>query len=201
MASVAKFTQKSYSDMSLIELINLLTARLEAKEVANRTAVLAQPVMVVPVAEEKKLECLAELVQTVMQVPKAPIPSTSLFLAVPSVPLLRKKKATVAPLLSSTHLRPMACLKHCRMRRKCKVSRCPLWPITDHACGVKKGAATASCWFLRKLATSSLTSSNVKTSLPSPSNTVPSYPLTFHQCQEACWVAARVRADSSESFS
>ncbi|GJN40729.1 hypothetical protein PR202_gn00022 [Eleusine coracana subsp. coracana] len=126
MASAAKFPQNPYSDMSLRDVIDLLTARLEAKEVANRTAVLAQPVMVVPVAEENKPECSAELVQTVVQVPKAPISSTSLFLAVPTVPLLRKKtqkkkkKATAAPLLPSIHLRPMACLKHCGIRRKCK---------------------------------------------------------------------------------
>ncbi|GJN31676.1 hypothetical protein PR202_gb20101 [Eleusine coracana subsp. coracana] len=129
MASAAKFPQNPYSDMSLRDVIDLLTARLEAKEVANRTAVLAQPVMVVPVAEENKPECSAELVQTVVQVPKAPISSTSLFLAVPTVPLLRKKtqkkkkKATAAPLLPSIHLRPMACLKHCGIRRKCKDSR------------------------------------------------------------------------------
>ncbi|GJN34730.1 hypothetical protein PR202_gb23421 [Eleusine coracana subsp. coracana] len=126
MASAAKFPQNPYSDMSLRDLIDLLTARLEAKEAANRTAVLAQPVMVVPVAEEKKPECSAELVQTVVQVPKAPISSTSLFLAVPTVPLRKKtqkkkKKATAAPLLPSIHLRRMACLKHCGIRRKCKV--------------------------------------------------------------------------------
>ncbi|GJM99157.1 hypothetical protein PR202_ga16236 [Eleusine coracana subsp. coracana] len=69
--------------------------------------------------EEKKPECLTELVQTIVQVPKAPIPSTSLFLTVLTVPLLRKKtqkkkkNAIVAPLLPSTHLRPVAYLKHC----------------------------------------------------------------------------------------
>ncbi|GJN22171.1 hypothetical protein PR202_gb09714 [Eleusine coracana subsp. coracana] len=78
MASVANLPPKSYSDMSLRELIDLLKAQLEAKEeAANHAAVLAQPVMVVPAAKEKKVECAAVLVQT---------PSL-LFLAAPSVPI------------------------------------------------------------------------------------------------------------------
>ncbi|GJN12878.1 hypothetical protein PR202_ga31198 [Eleusine coracana subsp. coracana] len=68
-------------------------ARLEAKEeAANRAAVLAQPVMVVPAAKEKKVECAAVLVHTVVVVPEAAAtPSSSLFLAAPSVPIRRKK--------------------------------------------------------------------------------------------------------------
>ena len=47
MASVANLPPKSYSDMSLRKLIDLLKARLEAKEeAANRAIVLAQPIMV-----------------------------------------------------------------------------------------------------------------------------------------------------------
>ncbi|GJN09809.1 hypothetical protein PR202_ga27849 [Eleusine coracana subsp. coracana] len=89
MASVANLPSKSYSDMSLRELIDLLKARLEAKESANRAAVLGQPVMVVPAPKKKKrLKCGAVLVQTVAVVLEA---SSSLFLAAPNVPLRRKK--------------------------------------------------------------------------------------------------------------
>ncbi|GJN00875.1 hypothetical protein PR202_ga18097 [Eleusine coracana subsp. coracana] len=106
MAFVANLPPKSYSDMSLRELIDLLKARLEAKEeAANRAAVLAQPVMVVPAAKEKKVECVAVLVQTVVVVPEAAAtPSSLLFLAAPSIPIRRKKKkknVTAAPLRQS----------------------------------------------------------------------------------------------------
>ncbi|GJN20859.1 hypothetical protein PR202_gb08288 [Eleusine coracana subsp. coracana] len=114
-ASVANLPPKSYSDMSLRELIDLLKARLEAKEkAANGAAVLAQSIMVVPAAKEKKVECAAVLIQTAMVVPETATPSSSLFLAAPFVPLRRKKtkkrKVTAAPLPLSPSRQPMACL-------------------------------------------------------------------------------------------
>ncbi|GJN25424.1 hypothetical protein PR202_gb13248 [Eleusine coracana subsp. coracana] len=89
MASVANLPPKSYSDMSLRELIDLLKARLEAKEeAANRAAVLAQPVMVVPAAKEKKVECVAVLVQT-----------SSLFLAALTVPGFGRLNEAFKPII------------------------------------------------------------------------------------------------------
>jgi hypothetical protein len=138
-------------------------------------------------AEAKKAEYAAVLVQHVVMVPDAPTPSSSLLLAALAVPLLRKKtkkKVAAVPLPPSTHHQPMACLLCCGVRRKCKILRHTLWPITSCAYGVKKCAATTPCWFLINLATSS-TSSSVRSYLPSPSNTAPSHPLIFNRCWDA----------------
>jgi hypothetical protein len=148
--------EKSLEDLTLRELADQLRSKRAAEEKAESAAVLVQPIVVMP---------------------EAPTPSSSLLLAVPTIPLPKKKTKTkkhvAAPLPPPTHCQPMACLLCCGVRQKCKISRRPRWPIISCAYGVKKGAAaTIPCWFLMKLATSS-TSSNVKSYLPSPSDSAP----------------------------
>jgi hypothetical protein len=109
MASVANLPhptmeEKSLVDLTLRELVDLSESKLAAEEKAESTAVLVQPVVVVP---------------------KTPTPLVSSE----SLPLPRKKtekKATAAPVSLSTHHRPMVCLLCCGVCQKCKVSRHPL---------------------------------------------------------------------------
>jgi hypothetical protein len=160
--------EKSLEDLTLRELADQLRSKLAA--------------------EEKKAESAAVLVQPTVVMPEAPTPSSSLLLAAPTIPLpkkkTKKKKHVAAPLQPPTHCQPMAYLLCCGVRRKCKISRRPRWPITSCAYGVKKGAvATIPCWFLMKLATS-------------PSDSAPSHQLIFHRC----WDVAHVGAYSSRSF-